>query len=551
MRAVGGERRPVGLPGSNRSGHHATWRSLDAEIGGPVRGSGHFGRGLRRYQHHHGAVGAAPHRPPAPASQPAAPSAEAPSAVRQRRESTCSAPPTRPKTRHASGGTVIIGDWQEATQFNPYYLGPGHRGQRRLARRGTRLLTITDDYKYVPAARGRADPDHRQRWRDGSAENGDAMTVTWKLRDGLKWSDGEPLTCDDFKYAWEWVIDPDNVGVVTTGFEDMTELRVPVRHRHGPALQERLRGLPHPGRRAAAAPLPVQDPDQGPGQRRGLPPRRDRQAAGPAARSSSSRSRPAAELRLAQQRRTTELPKTGKPANLDSVVFKWYGDPDAMIAGFRAGEIDIAFDLQDSDIPKVQDLGDQVARDPGAPVRVPAPELVARTVRRGRHQAGRRRLLAQPGGPGSRHRLPDGRPGDPRGDRLRDRQERDQHAAPRRQRPGREHERQPGGLVLRGPDRRRPSTRRRPSRSSADGGWTDTDGDGIVEKDGLKAKIELCTTTRQVRQDTLALISAWLKDVGIDSVINPVDADRRSSPTTTRRTADTPCVLVAQQLRPR
>ena len=56
----------------------------------------------------------------------------------------------------------------------------------------------------------------------------------------------------------------------------------------------------------------------------------------------------------------------------------------------------------------------------------------------------------------------------------------------------------------------------------ADGGWADSNGDGIVEKDGLKAKIELCTTTRQVRQDTLALISAWLKNVGIDSVINPV-----------------------------
>ena len=76
----------------------------------------------------------------------------------------------------------------------------------------------------------------------------------------------------------------------------------------------------------------------------------------------------------------------------------------------------------------------------------------------------------------------------------------------------------------------------------ADGGWTDTNGDGIVEKNGLTAKIELCTTTRQVRQDTLALISAWLKDVGIDSVINPVDpsaifADYNEG------TNDTPCIL--------
>ncbi len=50
------------------------------------------------------------------------------------------------------------------------------------------------------------------------------MTVTWKLRDGLKWSDGEALTCDDFKYAWEWVLDPDNVGVVDlVGYEDIKD----------------------------------------------------------------------------------------------------------------------------------------------------------------------------------------------------------------------------------------------------------------------------------------------------------------------------------------
>ena len=74
------------------------------------------------------------------------------------------------------------------------------------------------------------------------------------------------------------------------------------------------------------------------------------------------------------------------------------------------------------------------------------------------------------------------------------------------------------------------------------GGWTDSDGDGFREKNGVEAKVELCTTTRQVRQDTLALVSAWLKDVGIETVVNPVDAtsifaDYNES------TIDTPCVL--------
>ena len=40
-----------------------------------------------------------------------------------------------------------------------------------------------------------------------TVENGgvseDYLTVTWKLRPDLKWSDGEPLTSDDIKFTWE------------------------------------------------------------------------------------------------------------------------------------------------------------------------------------------------------------------------------------------------------------------------------------------------------------------------------------------------------------
>ena len=37
----------------------------------------------------------------------------------------------------------------------------------------------------------------------------DGMTYTFKLRDGLKWSNGDPLTAKDFEYAWKRVIDPE------------------------------------------------------------------------------------------------------------------------------------------------------------------------------------------------------------------------------------------------------------------------------------------------------------------------------------------------------
>ncbi len=120
---------------------------------------------------------------------------------------------------------MIIGDWQEATQFNPYYYGQVTEANV-AALAWHSLVTINNDFKYVPQLA--ADPFPTI--ANGGVtvgQNGDAMTVTWKLRDGLKWSDGEPLTCDDFKYAWEWVMDPTNVGVVLAGWEDITAIDCP------------------------------------------------------------------------------------------------------------------------------------------------------------------------------------------------------------------------------------------------------------------------------------------------------------------------------------
>lgn len=36
----------------------------------------------------------------------------------------------------------------------------------------------------------------------------DGKTYTFKLKDGLKWSNGDPITAKDFEYAWKRVIDP-------------------------------------------------------------------------------------------------------------------------------------------------------------------------------------------------------------------------------------------------------------------------------------------------------------------------------------------------------
>ncbi|QST00818.1 peptide ABC transporter substrate-binding protein [Pontibacillus sp. ALD_SL1] len=38
----------------------------------------------------------------------------------------------------------------------------------------------------------------------------DLKTYTFTIRDGAKWSNGDPVTAQDFEYAWKWALDPNN-----------------------------------------------------------------------------------------------------------------------------------------------------------------------------------------------------------------------------------------------------------------------------------------------------------------------------------------------------
>ena len=55
----------------------------------------------------------------------------------------------------------------------------------------------------------------------------DKLTYTFTLRDGVKWSNGDPVTSQDFKYAWLRALDPDTAGqyayIISTFIEGATE----------------------------------------------------------------------------------------------------------------------------------------------------------------------------------------------------------------------------------------------------------------------------------------------------------------------------------------
>ncbi|HRA33260.1 MAG TPA: ABC transporter substrate-binding protein, partial [Thermomicrobiales bacterium] len=95
-----------------------------------------------------------------------------------------------------SGGTINYLLYEDPDSLNPYV------GQTSIAVQVTTVIL-------EPLAETLPNGDWSARLAAEipSLENGgisaDLLTVTWKLREGVKWHDGKPLTADDVKFSWE------------------------------------------------------------------------------------------------------------------------------------------------------------------------------------------------------------------------------------------------------------------------------------------------------------------------------------------------------------
>jgi len=64
-----------------------------------------------------------------------------------------------------------------------------------------------------------------------TVENGgvsdDLMSITWKLKEGLKWSDGSPLTSEDVKFTWEYCTAEGGGCAQSEKFNDVVAVETP------------------------------------------------------------------------------------------------------------------------------------------------------------------------------------------------------------------------------------------------------------------------------------------------------------------------------------
>jgi peptide/nickel transport system substrate-binding protein len=128
------------------------------------------------------------------------------------------APAYKP-TKRGGGGPLKVLWWQGPTLLNPHF-AVGTKDQD-----GSRIF-------YEPLAGW--DPDGNLvpvlAAEVPSLDNGglakDGLWVIWKLKQGVKWHDGQPFTADDIVFNWQYAADPATAATTIGSYKDISVVKV-------------------------------------------------------------------------------------------------------------------------------------------------------------------------------------------------------------------------------------------------------------------------------------------------------------------------------------
>ncbi len=124
------------------------------------------------------------------------------------------------QAKPAPGGTVRVGLWQEPSTLNPYYATMYATNLvANVVLEG--LVAVDPAGHYYPVLAAEV-PSAANR---GVSKDG--RTVTYKLRPGLRWSDGQPVTSADVRFTWEAIMNPANRVVTRAGYDLIDRLEMP------------------------------------------------------------------------------------------------------------------------------------------------------------------------------------------------------------------------------------------------------------------------------------------------------------------------------------
>src|SRR6516164_10292113 len=146
----------------------------------------------------------------------------APFAMRLLAHAGLAQPPTTAEykpTQAGGGGALKTLFWQAPTLLNPHF-SVGAKDAEACRIFYEPLAAWDAEGNLVPVLAAEIPTLEN----GGLAEDG--TSVTWKLKRGVKWHDGQPFTADDFVFNWEYVSDPATAALTIGSYRDIKVTKV-------------------------------------------------------------------------------------------------------------------------------------------------------------------------------------------------------------------------------------------------------------------------------------------------------------------------------------
>ncbi|MBI4786954.1 MAG: peptide ABC transporter substrate-binding protein [Chloroflexi bacterium] len=131
--------------------------------------------------------------------------------------------PTAAQPARRQGGTVTLALSQEPDTLNPYLASQRAAGEvHTFVVQG--LLGVNEKGEFYPVLATDVPT------QENSGVSADGLTITYHLRQGIQWSDGQPFTCDDVRFTWQAVVHPKSGAVGTSGYREIESVTCPDAH---------------------------------------------------------------------------------------------------------------------------------------------------------------------------------------------------------------------------------------------------------------------------------------------------------------------------------
>ncbi|WP_048441691.1 peptide ABC transporter substrate-binding protein [Caenimonas sp. SL110] len=127
--------------------------------------------------------------------------------------------PVYKPTKRGGGGALKVLWWQGTTLLQPHFAN-GTKDQEGSRIFYEPLASWDSEGNLIPVLAAEVPT------RENGGLSADGRSVTWKLKRGVTWHDGQPFTADDCVFTWEYAKDPATAAVTTGVYKDVQVVKV-------------------------------------------------------------------------------------------------------------------------------------------------------------------------------------------------------------------------------------------------------------------------------------------------------------------------------------